>query len=94
MESPKVLSPILVKITSEVRMATEAEGVIPRVVINSWQVGSARQTVTSGDVIPPSEAAQICWIKRKGGREKERGSRLNMCQSAAKWFQLGISDWI
>lgn len=58
----------------------------------SGQVGSACQTGTLVDAIPPSEAArrsyQICWMKREGGRGREKGGRLNVCQSAAKWFQL------
>lgn len=60
--------------------------------VNSGQVGSVCQTGTLVDAIPPSEAAhrssQICWIKREEGRGREKGGRLNVGQSAAKWFQL------
>lgn len=79
MPSPKVVTPILVKINNQVRMEMKADGVIPRVVMNSRQVRSAHQTLASRDVILPSEAARICWIKRKE-RKKEEEAGL-MCTS-------------
>lgn len=71
MPSPKVVSPILVKINNQVRMEMKADGVIPHVVMNSRQVGSVHQTLAARDVILPSEVAQICWIRRKE-RKRER----------------------
>lgn len=81
--SSETVSPFLGKITKEVRRAVnkfdydavQADGLPPRVVMNGEQVGSARQSVVSGDVNPASEAANrlhgICWIMRERGGERE-----------------------